>query len=160
MDAEEQIEEKTGEDEHERRIRELAELLQELRVVLPGVQVLLAFLLTVPFSARFESVSQLQQMVFFGTLVCTAVSTGLLMAPSAHHRLLWRQQAREHRLQMANRLTIAGIVLLIPGIVGAMFVISDMMFGSVAATTTTAIITAFLLYVWFLMPLWYLLKEK
>ena len=160
MDAEEQIEGKTGEDEHERRIRELAELLQELRVVLPGVQVLLAFLLTVPFSARFESVSQLQQMVFFGTLVCTAVSTGLLMAPSAHHRLLWRQQAREHRLQMANRLTIAGIVLLIPGIVGAMFVISDMMFGSVAATTTTVIITAFLVYVWFLMPLWYLLKEK
>jgi len=160
MDAEEQIQEKTGENEHERRVRELAELLQELRVVLPGVQVLLAFLLTVPFSARFESVSQLQQVVFFGTLVCTAVSTGLLMAPSAHHRLLWRQQAREHRLQMANRLTIAGIVLLIPGIVGAMFVISDMMFGSVAATTTTAIITAFLLYVWFLMPLWYLLKEK
>jgi hypothetical protein len=160
MDAEEQIEEKTGEDEHERRVRELAELLQELRVVLPGVQVLLAFLLTVPFSARFESVSQLQQMVFFGTLVCTAVSTGLLMAPSAHHRLLWRQQAREHRLQMANRLTIAGIVLLIPGIVGAMFVISDMLFGSVAATTMTVTITAFLVYVWFVMPLWYWLKEK
>jgi Family of unknown function (DUF6328) len=160
MDAEEQVEEKTGEDEHERRVRELAELLQELRVVLPGVQVLLAFLLTVPFSARFESVSQLQQMVFFGTLVCTAVSTGLLMAPSAHHRLLWRQQAREHRLQMANRLTIAGIVLLIPGIVGAMFVISDMLFGSVAATTTTVTLTAFLVYVWFVMPLWYWLKEK
>jgi hypothetical protein len=160
MDAEEQIQEKTGENEHERRVRELAELLQELRVVLPGVQVLLAFLLTVPFSARFESVSQLQQVVFFGTLVCTAVSTGLLMAPSAHHRLLWRQQAREHRLQMANRLTIAGIVLLIPGIVGAMFVISDMLFGSVAAATTTATISLFLAYVWFVMPLWYLLKEK
>ena len=160
MDAEEQIQEKTGENEHERRVRELAELLQELRVVLPGVQVLLAFLLTVPFSARFESVSQLQQVVFFGTLVCTAVSTGLLMAPSAHHRLLWRQQAREHRLQMANRLTIAGIVLLIPGIVGAMFVISDMLFGSVAAATTTTTISLFLVYVWFVMPLWYLLKEK
>jgi len=160
MDAEEQIQEKTGENEHERRVRELAELLQELRVVLPGVQVLLAFLLTVPFSARFESVSQLQQVVFFGTLVCTAVSTGLLMAPSAHHRLLWRQQAREHRLQMANRLTITGIVLLIPGIVGAMFVISDMLFGSVAAATTTATISLFLVYVWFVMPLWYLLKEK
>jgi hypothetical protein len=160
MDAEERIEEKTGEDEHERRIRELAELLQELRVVLPGVQVLLAFLLTVPFSARFESVSQVQQMVFFGTLVCAAVSTGLLMAPSAHHRLLWRQQAREHRLQMANRLTIAGIALLVPGIVGAMFVISGMLFGNVAAATTTAAITALLVYVWFVMPLWYLLKEK
>ena len=160
MDAEEQIQEKTGENEHERRVRELAELLQELRVVLPGVQVLLAFLLTVPFSARFESVSQLQQMVFFGTLVCAAVSTGLLMAPSAHHRLLWRQQAREHRLQMANRLTIAGIVLLIPGVIGAMFVISDMLFGSVAAATTTATLAVFLVYVWFVMPLWYLLKEK
>jgi len=160
MSAEELTEEKTEESEHERLVRELAELLQELRVVLPGVQVLLAFLLTVPFSARFESVSQLQQTVFFGTLVCAAVSTGLLMAPSAHHRLLWRQQAKEHRLQMANRLTIAGIALLIPGIVGAMFVVSGMLFGSTAATATTAALTILLIYVWFVMPIWYWLSER
>ena len=95
MDAEELIEERTGENEYERKAREGGELLQELRVMLPGVQVLFAFLLTVPFSARFGYLTPVQQAVFFGTLLCTALSAGLLLAPSAHHRLLWRQQARE-----------------------------------------------------------------
>lgn len=158
MGAEELIEKRTGEDEHERRARELIELLQELRVVLPGVQVLFAFLLTVPFSQGFESVSPLQQAVFFGTLVCTALSAGLLIAPSAHHRLLWRQQAREHRLRVANRLAIAGMVLLVPGMVGAMFVITDILFGSTAAAVGTSIITAFFVCVWFVVPIWYRLS--
>ena len=160
MDAEELIEQKTGESEQERRARELIELLQELRIVLPGVQVLFAFLLTVPFSARFASVSSLQQAVFFGTLVCTAISAALLIAPSAHHRLLWRQQAREHRLRVANRLAIAGMILLVPGMVGAIFVITDILFGSTAAAVGTAIITAFFLYVWFVIPMRYRLNER
>ena len=160
MDAEELIEQKTGESEQERRARELIELLQELRIVLPGVQVLFAFLLTVPFSARFASVSSLQQAVFFGTLVCTAISAALLIAPSAHHRLLWRQQAREHRLRVANRLAIAGMILLVPGMVGAIFVITDILFGSTAAAVGTAVITAFFLYIWFVIPMRYRLNER
>lgn len=160
MGAEELIERKTGENEQERRARELAELLQELRVVLPGVQVLFAFLLTVPFSARFGYVSPLQQTVFFGTLVCTAISAGLLLAPSAHHRLLWRQQAREHRLRMANRFAIAGMILLVPGMVGAIFVITDILFGSTAAAVGTAAIAAFYVCVWFVIPIWYRLNSK
>jgi hypothetical protein len=159
-DAEELIEERMGEDKHERRARELIELLQELRVVLPGVQVLFAFLLTVPFSARFEYVSPLQQTIFFATLVCTAISAALLIAPSVHHRLLWRRQAREHRLRVANRLAIAGVVLLVPGMVGAMFVITDILFGSTAAAVGTAAITAFFVYVWFVMPIWYRLSGR
>ncbi len=78
----------SGEDGQERRARELAELLQELRAMLPGVQALFAFLLTVRFAPGFGGVSPLQKDVFFGTLVCTALSTGLLMAPSAHHGIL------------------------------------------------------------------------
>ncbi len=84
MSTEELIEEKTGESEYERTARELGELLQELRVALPGVQVLFAFLLTVPFSARFGSVTPLQEAVFCATLVCTALSAGLLLTPSQH----------------------------------------------------------------------------
>jgi hypothetical protein len=159
-DAEELVEQETGESGQERRARELIELLQELRVVLPGVQVLFAFLLTVPFSARFGEVSPLQQTVFFATLTCTAISAGLLIAPSAHHRLLWRQQAREHRLRLANRLAIAGMVLLVPGMVGAMFVITDILFGSTAAAAATAAITAFFLYVWFVIPIRYRLNGR
>jgi hypothetical protein len=160
MGAEEVIEQKTGENEQERRARELIELLQELRVVLPGVQVLFAFLLTVPFSARFAEVNPLQQAVFFGTLVCTAISAALLTAPSAHHRILWRQQAREHRLRVANRLAIAGLVLLVPGMVGAIFVITDILFGSTAAAAATAAIAAFFTYVWFVIPIWFRLSER
>src|SRR5215210_2673113 len=114
MSTEELIEEKTGESEYERTARELGELLQELRVVLPGVQVLFAFLLTVPFSSRFGQTTQLQQDVFFGTLICTAVATVLLIAPSAHHRMLWRRHLREERLRTANGLTIAGLAFLVP----------------------------------------------
>jgi hypothetical protein len=160
MGAEDLIEERTGENQHERTARELAELLQELRIVLPGVQVLFAFLLTVPFSARFGSVSSVQQAVFFATLVCTALSTGLLLAPSAHHRLLWRKHAREHRLRVANRLAIAGLILLVVAIVGVMFVITDVLFGSTAAALATAAITAFFLYVWFVLPIRYRLSER
>jgi hypothetical protein len=128
--------------------------------VLPGVQVLFAFLLTVPFSARFDSVSSVQQTVFFGTLVCTALSTGLLLAPSAHHRILWRRQAREHRLRVANRLAIAGLILLVLAMVGVMLVITDVLFGSLAAAAATALITAFFLYVWFVMPIRYRLNDR
>ena len=144
---EEVVEQRTGEDRNERRARELAELLQELRVMLPGVQVLFAFLLTVPFSARFGDVRALQKASFFGTLLCTALSAGLLLAPSAHHRLLWRQQSREHRLRVANRLAIAGMVLLVEAMVGVMFVITDFLFGSVAAALATAAVSGFFLYV-------------
>ena len=153
METEKPIEERTGESRHERTAREIAELLQELRVVLPGVQVLFAFLLTVPFSARFGEVNVVEQFIFFGTLVFTALSTGLLLAPSAHHRLLWRRQAREHRLRVANRLAIAGIVFLVLAMVGAMFLISDFLFGSMPATVTTVSLTIFFVYVWFVMPL-------
>ena len=88
--------------------RELIELLNELRVALPGVQVLFAFLLIVPFSQGFSSVSPQQRYVYFATLVCTGVSAALLIAPSSHHRLLWRQHVKEERLRAANRLAVGG----------------------------------------------------
>ncbi|MDP8974150.1 MAG: DUF6328 family protein, partial [Actinomycetota bacterium] len=96
--------------------------------------------------------------VFFGSLVCTPLSAGLLLAPSAHHRLLWRQQAREHRLRVANRLAIAGMVLLEVTMLGVMFVITDILFGSVAAVATAAG-SGFFLYVWFLVPIRYRLNQ-
>ncbi len=146
----------TGENGEERKARELIELLQELRVVLPGVQVLFAFLLTVPFAGRFADLTGLQRGVFFATLLCTAAATALLIAPSAHHRLLWRQGAREMRLQVANALTVLGLLFLVPAMVGVVFVISDLMFGVAVAATVTAIMTACFAGLWFAFPLWYL----
>jgi Family of unknown function (DUF6328) len=99
----------------------LHEFMQELRVVLPGVQVLFAFLLTVPFSQRFYDLTQLQQYVFFASLLCTTAATLLLIAPSAHQRLLWHQGEREPNLQIENKLTIAGLIFLGPAMSGSIF---------------------------------------
>ena len=83
-----------------------------------------------------------------------------MLASSAHHRLLWRQQAREHRLRVANRLAIADMVLLVVAMVGVMLVITDILFGSVAAALATAAVSGFFLYVWFLMPIRYRLHAN
>ena len=152
----EHVEERAkAEDERERSARELTEFLQELRIVLPGVQVLFAFLLTVPFAQRFPELTDLQRYVFFATLLCTAAATALLIAPSAHHRLLWRHGAREHRLRMGNLLTILGLVFLVPAMVGVMFVISGLLFNQLVAIVVTVIMATSFAGLWFILPLWY-----
>ena len=147
--------EKTGEDPQERTARELIELLQELRIVIPGVQVLFAFLLTVPFSQGFTKLDSLQQGVFFATLLCTAAATALLIAPSSHHRLLFRQGVREQRVQIGNVLAILGLVFLVPAMVGVLFVITDLIFGMVAAIVTTALVALGFVLLWFVLPYLY-----
>jgi hypothetical protein len=144
-----------SENGEERSAREVVELLQELRIVLPGVQVLFAFLLTVPFAQRFTALTSLQRGVFFATLLCTAVATALLIAPSAHHRLLWRRGARKHRLRSGNFLTILGLIFLVPAMVGVIFVIADLMFGLVEAVTVTVLMAVSFVGLWFVLPLWY-----
>ena len=142
------------ENREERGRREVTELLQELRIVLPGVQVLFAFLLTVPFSGRFTALNSLQRDVFFATLLFTTAATALLIAPSAHHRLLWRQGEREHRLRFGNMLTILGLIFLVPAMVGAVFLISDLMFGALVAGIVTGLMAAAFAGLWFVLPLW------
>jgi hypothetical protein len=151
----EKHDQKTGEDPQERTARELIELLQELRIVIPGVQVLFAFLLTVPFSQGFTKLDALQRGVFFATLLCTAAATALLIAPSSHHRLLFRQGVREQRVELGNLLAILGLAFLVPAMVGVLFVITDLIFGSVAAIFVTVIVTLFFVLLWFVLPLRY-----
>jgi high-affinity Fe2+/Pb2+ permease len=151
----ERVAESTREDSQDRTARELIELLQELRIVIPGVQVLFAFLLTVPFSQGFTKLSTLQRDVFFATLLCTAAATALLIAPSAHHRLLWRQGVREQRLKMGNALTIFGLAFLVPAMVGVVYVITGLIFGLTAALIMTIVMALFFLLLWFILPLPY-----
>ena len=151
----ERVEEHTGEDPQERTARELIELLQELRIVIPGVQILFAFLLTVPFSQGFTKLTTVQQYVFFATLLCTAAATALLIAPSAHHRLLFRRGVREQRLQMGNTLAILGLVFLVPAMVGVVYVITDLIFGLTTALIVTVVMALSFLLLWFVLPLPY-----
>src|SRR3954454_174802 len=114
-----------AESKDERVNRELIELLNELRVALPGVQVLFAFLLTVPFSNGWDRVTELQKDVFFAAFLCAATASALLIAPSASPRLPWRQRDKEQMLRTANRLAIAGTIFLAFGMSLVIFLIGD-----------------------------------
>jgi hypothetical protein len=93
--------------------RRLIELLNGLRVILPGVQVLLAFLLTVPFSEGFVRSTSTDRIVYFATVLLTVAATGALTMPAAYHRIRFRQGDKEQMLRISNVFAIAGLVLLI-----------------------------------------------
>ena len=118
----------------ERLNRELIELLNELRVALPGVQVLFAFLLTVPFSDRFLTLTGSQRAIYFATFVGTTIATGLFMAPTAYHRIRFRQGDKERMLRTSNRFAIAGIAFLALSVTLAVVLTTDLMFGLGTAT--------------------------
>ena len=137
----------------ERADRNLNELLGELRVALPGVQVLFAFLLVVPFNARFGEVTAFQRDVYFATLLLTAFASALLIAPSMYHRLEFRHHDKPHVVEISSRLTIAGLTLLACGMTGVMVLITDFLFGAaMTIAASTALAVAFVV-LWYLLPL-------
>jgi Kef-type K+ transport system membrane component KefB len=141
------------ETDEQRRDRELIELLNELRVALPGVQVLFAFLLAVPFANGFPKLGKLDRDIFFVAFISTALSTVCLIAPSSYHRLRWREHDKERLLRVSNVLTIAGLALLAIAITAAVFVITDFLFHRTWAAVFTAIIAAAFLVLWYGLPL-------
>jgi Kef-type K+ transport system membrane component KefB len=142
------------ESKEERLDRELIEFLNELRVALPGVQVLFAFLLIVPFSNGYGNMTDLQKDVYFITFFCTAASSVFLIAPSAQHRLRWREYDKERLLVVANRQTIAGLVLLALAMSGATFLVTDILFELTSAAVATGVVAALFTWFWFGWPLW------
>ncbi|MGZ5352416.1 MAG: DUF6328 family protein [Actinomycetota bacterium] len=142
-----------GESKKERLDRELIELLNELRVALPGVQVLFAFLLTLPFTGKFGSLSEVQRDVYFATLCAAIASTAFLMTPSAYHRLRFRRSDKERMLRISNRTAIAGIIALALAICGAAFLVADVMFGGRGAAATVVAAAALIGVLWFVLPL-------
>ena len=141
------------ENKEERHNRELIELLNELRVALPGVQVLFAFLLAVPFTNGFPKLGKLDRDIFFVAFIATALSTVLLIAPSSYHRLRWRQHDKERLLIASNRLTIAGLACLAVAITSVVFVTTDFLFHQAWAATFSAFIAACFLLLWYGLPL-------
>ena len=144
----------TAESHREAQIRYMDDLLQELRVALPGVQVIFAFLLTVAFTDRFSRITVFDRNVYFAALFSTALATAFFIAPSIQHRILWRQGERALRLKMANSLLIVGTVLLAIGLSCVIFLISDVVYGrSLAIGATTGMVIVFL-GLWYLLPLY------
>jgi hypothetical protein len=136
----------------ERLNRELIELLNELRVALPGVQVLFAFLLTVPFSDRFQTITSAQRALYFATLVGTTIATALFMAPTSFHRIRFRQGDKERMLRDSNVFAIVGIGSMAVSITLAITLIADLLFG--VGTAIAVGVAALLLMgvLWFAYP--------
>jgi len=141
------------ETEEERVDRNLQELLQELRVALPGVQVLFAFLLVVPFSQRFPDITGFQQTIYFVTLLLATGATAFLIAPTVHHRVLFREQAKERIVMTANRFAIVGLTLLAAAMTGAILLITDMLYKSTTVTVVAAAVAVMFALLWYAVPL-------
>jgi hypothetical protein len=140
-------------DEKDRTERQMAELLQELRIALPGVQILFAFLLTVPFAQGFSRVTSFQKNLFFVVLLATAASTIFLIAPTATHRLRFHKSDRQYVIESAHRLMLAGLVFLSLAIVGAVVLITDYLFGLSGSWYWPALVALVLVALWFVRPL-------
>ena len=141
------------ETEKERTDRQLIELLNELRVALPGAQVLLAFLLTAPFQRRFEQASRAERSALYAGVLTTAAGVLLLMAPSVYHRIRWNEGGKADVVRVGHRLFLAGTALLAVGLLCALFVVSDFLVGPVVGAI--AVVGGLLLVAatWYALPL-------
>jgi hypothetical protein len=135
--------------------REWTEFLNEIRVALPGVQLLFAFLLTVPFTDRFAKMDLLEHGAYFGCFLCTTVASAFLMAPSVYHRLHWRRDVldKEEMMRTSNRLAIAGIALLAVAMTAAVFMLSVLLLGVGPAAGITTLMGGLFAWLWFGLPL-------
>jgi Family of unknown function (DUF6328) len=137
----------------QKRDRQMIELLNEVRIALPGVQILFAFLLAVPFAQGFQRTTTFQRDLFFVTLLATAASTICLIAPTATHRLRFHQKERSYIIESANKLLIAGLVFLAVAIIGAVLLISDYLFDGPKVWIYTGVLALMLVVLWFVRPL-------
>jgi hypothetical protein len=141
------------ETDDERRNRQLAELLNELRVALPGVQMLFGFLLAVPFSQGFVRVSSHQQGLYYTAFVSAAVASVCFIAPASFHRIVWQHGHKALLLRISSGLTILGTVWLAIAIVSVMLFITSYLYGSSYAALFGGAVFAGLLVVWYVLPL-------
>lgn len=142
------------ETEAQRVNRELIELLNELRVALPGVQVLFAFLLAIPFAKGFATTTEVQRDVFFAALASTVVATVLLMAPSAYHRILFRHHDKELLIKHANRLAIVGTIALGVSLATSSFLVVDYVFNGTLAGVAAGVTLGLIAALWYALPIW------
>jgi hypothetical protein len=141
------------ETELERYDRNLVELMGELRVALPGVQVLFAFLLVAPFNQRFSQTTGFERDLYFAALLLTLLAAILLTAPTVLHRLEFRQGEKGYVVDTANRLTIAGLAVFAVALTCAIALITLFLFGTATAIVTTAVAVFAFSTIWLLIPL-------
>ena len=140
------------ESEKERLDRNLEELLQELRVALPGVQVLFAFLLVVPFNQRFADITSFQSSVYFATLLLATAATVCLIAPTAHHRIEFREGDKRRIVFTATKLAVAGLALLAGAMTGAVIFVTDFLYHTTTVVIVGIAVALLFTVMWFAWP--------
>lgn len=144
----------SDEDEQERLARNWDDLLQEIRVTQTGVQILTGFLLTVPFSPRFESLDELQRNLYLCVLAGAVVTTGLVVAPAAFHRVLFRHRAKDWLVAAADRCARVGLVMVAVTVSGVLFLAFDIVVGDLAATIAFVVTLTYFALLWWATPAW------
>jgi uncharacterized membrane protein len=137
------------ETERERLDRELTQLLNEMRLAMPGVQVLFAFLLAVPFAQGFQQVDSFDRNVYLFSLVCAALASAFMIAPTAYHRIMFRQGDKAVLIRLASFTTVVGLVLLMLSMNAAIYLVTDAVFDFTSAVIVTASSTLIFLVLWF-----------
>lgn len=140
------------ETELERWDRNFTELLQELRVAQTGVQILFGFLLTVPFSNRFQHATTLQVVVYTVTVLACALAAALLIAPVSHHRRAFRQGRKRELVRLADGFARAGLVALLVAMAGVVFLLLDVVQGIALAAPTTVVVVLVYYELWYRRP--------
>ena len=153
-DAEPAEEADRSDEEQQRLNRQMTELLNELRVAMPGVQVLFAFLLAVPFQQRFQTVNAFQRDVYLFTLLAAATATAFLVAPSAYHRIAFQAHEKERIIQMGTRQFVCGIVALAVAMTGAVLLVTDVLFQAATTIVVVVGVAAVFAWLWFGIGLW------
>ena len=151
--------------EHERYTREetkaeqldrnFNEQLQEVRIALAGVQILFAFLLTLPFQQRFETLTGFQRNIYLVTLVAAAVSVVLFTAPVAAHRVLFREGVKDFIVRYASRLTATGLFTLVVAVIGGTVLVLDVMLTHTLSLAIGGLLALGALVLWVAVPLWH-----
>ncbi len=141
------------ETELERSDRNMVELLQEVRVVQTGVQILFGFLLTIAFQPKFDKLSSFQKADYFGTLVAAATTLIMLSAPISWHRILFRHGDKEHLVEIANRFTMIGLAAMGATMIGVVMLLSDLAFPPALTVLITGAAVIACSVLWYAMPL-------
>ena len=141
------------EEEQQRLNRQLMELLQEMRVAMPGVQVLFGFLLAVPFQQGFDEITSSQRTIYFCTLLAAAVATAFLIAPTAYHRMMFMQHKKPEIIRLGNVQFIIGLVALALAMNGAVALVTDVLFKGSTLTVTVVTMASLFAWLWFGMGL-------
>ncbi|MEJ7744153.1 MAG: DUF6328 family protein [Nocardioidaceae bacterium] len=140
------------ESEAERLDRNYGELLQELRVLQAGVQILFAFLLTIAFQQRFASVSDFQRNTYLASLMCAALATVCIIAPVAFHRIVFRRGMKDDLMNAATRYVAAGMLFLFLAMVGAVFLVLDFLLSRVIAVSVSGGLVVAFVVLWVVVP--------